>query len=304
MKKKIVIWGHLPDTHTHSYIHLGFAKAFGHLDYDVIWYDDSPEYSEEDISNSIVISEINCCRYMPINKTSKYFIHNIVDGFENQNKFEGENIHNLLVYHKNYNWNDNIIDNGDYSWFDSKTKTLVLMWATDLLPNEIDLTSEILLDNDKKYINYIGTLGSEYSKDFINIVNSNHKLFKNYGGYTGEKSLDTSLGFMSGNNLIKLTQDSYLNFDIRPQCHIENGYIPCRIFKTMSYGCWIGTNSVKIDNFFEGRITTHSDLKTLYFKTEEDSQKATIEILKDNKNFIKQNHTYVNRVKSILSVLE
>lgn len=304
MFKKIVIWGYPPDTHTHSYIHLGFAKAFSHLDYDVVWYDDISEYSNEDISDSIVISEINCCKHMPINKSSKYFIHNIADDFKHQSKFEGENIYNLLVYHENYNWNDSVVDNKDFSWFDSKTKTLVLMWATDLLPNEIDDTPEILYDSNKKYVNYIGTLSSEHSKEFIDAVSANNKIFKNYGGYTGERSLETTSGFATVDELIELTQNSYLNFDIRPNCHLENGYVPCRIFKTMSYGCWLGSNSIKLNKFFEGRITIDSDFKTLYSKTEQDSKKATLELLKDNKNFVKINHTYLNRVKSILSVLE
>ena len=59
MTKKIVIWGYPPDTHTHSYIHLGFAKAFAYLDYDVVWCDDDPDYAD-DVKDSIVLTEKNC----------------------------------------------------------------------------------------------------------------------------------------------------------------------------------------------------------------------------------------------------
>ena len=98
-------------------------------------------------------------------------------------------------------------------------------------------------------------------------------------------------------------KSSYLNFDLRPQVHLNNGYVPCRIFKSLSYGSWIGTNSEKILNFFDGRITANSDLNELYLKTEEDSKNASIETLIDNRNYIKQHHTYINRVNSLLSVL-
>lgn len=303
MNKKIVIWGYPPDTHTHSYIHLGFAKAFSDMDYDVTWYDDSPDYSKEDLSNAIVITEHNCCKYMPIEKNSKYFIHNIEDGFYNQTKYNEDNIYNLLVYHENYNWSDEIGNIDDYSWYDSKTKTLVVMWATDLTPNEIDNQSEVLYDQNRKNINYIGSISYDYSKNLIENIKSNNKKFVNYGGYTGTRSKTTSSGFASADEMMNLTKESYLNFDIRPKCHVDNGYVPCRLFKTMSYGCWIGTNSTKISKFFSDRITINSDLSDLYYQTESDSKSASKELLRDNMNFVKENHTYINRAKNILSVL-
>lgn len=303
MTKKIIIWGYPPDTHTHSYIHLGFAKAFSEMDYDVIWYDDSEEYSDEDLRDSIIITEHNCCKFMPYEKSSKYFIHNIENGFHKQKKFDGDNVYNLLVYHENYNWNDKISKVDDYSWYDLETKTLAIMWASDLLPDEIEKQSEVLFDPSKSTVNYIGSLSYDHSEDLVKTIVENGKEFKNYGGYTGSRSKKTSSGFMSEEESIKLTRNSYLNFDIRPDCHVENGYVPCRVFKTMSYGCWIGTNSEKISKFFEGRITTNSDLDSLYYETENDSKNATIESIRDNMNFIQKNHTYINRSQNLLSVL-
>lgn len=305
MTKKVIIWGYPPHTHTHSYIHYGFAKAFSSLDYDVVWYEDNPEYSNEDLSDAIVISEVNCCKHLPIDKSSKYFIHNVSDDFIDQNKIDGDNIYNFLVYHENYSWDkcENIVKVDDHSWFDSKTKTFVTMWASDLLPDEIDNQTEVLYDPNKTNINYIGTLSSEYTSNFVDVVKSNNKTFKNYGGYTGEKSKDTSIGFVDEDKNISLAKDSYLNFDIRPQVHLDNGYIPCRIFKTMSYGCWIGTNSIKVEKFFEGRITTDTDLNILYKKTEEDCKNATKDILRDNMNYIKNHHTYINRAKALVNII-
>jgi len=303
MIKKVVIWGYPPDTHTHSYIHLGFAKAFSEMDYDVVWYDDSPEYSNENLQDSIVITEHNCCKYMPFEKTSKYFIHNIEDGFYKQNKFDQENVYNLLVYHENYNWNENISKLNDFSWFDNETNTVVIMWASDLTPSEIDEQVEVLFDSTKNNVNYIGSIAYEYSKDLIETVKSNNKKFINYGGYTGTRSKTTTSGFTSNDEMMELTKESYLNFDIRPKCHLDNGYVPCRIFKTMSYGCWVGSNSEKISKFFGDRITVNSNLTDLYYQTEQDSKNTTKQILRDNMNYVKQHHTYINRVESILSVL-
>ena len=136
MTNKVVIWGLPPNTHTHSYIHLGFAKAFSYLDYDVTWYDDSEEYVGEDLKDSIIITANICCNYLKMEDSSKYFVHNLADGFSRETVMD--NIYNLLVYHENYDWHDGVEKVDDFSWYDSKSKTSVIMWGTDLLPEEID----------------------------------------------------------------------------------------------------------------------------------------------------------------------
>ena len=37
---KIVIWGYPLHSHTHSYIHAAFYKAFTHLEYETYWFHD------------------------------------------------------------------------------------------------------------------------------------------------------------------------------------------------------------------------------------------------------------------------
>lgn len=302
MNKKVIIWGYPPHTHTHSYINFGFANAFSYLDYDVVWYEDSPDYSSEDLDDAIVITEVNSCKHLPIVNTSKYFIHNNVDGFHSSGKIEGENIYNLLVYHEEYNWNDNVKNIDEFSWYDADSKTAVIMWATDLLPDEIDNHEVVLYDSSKKSVNYVGTISNEYVKNMSSICQSNNKVFNNYGGYSGIRNSDNN-GFMTEDENINFMRDSYLNLDLRPEQHKNNGYISCRIFKSLSYGCWVGTNSIKMNKFFDGRITAVEDLNDLYLQTESSLKNATTEILKDNQEYIKKNHTYLNRVQSLLSVL-
>jgi hypothetical protein len=294
MTNKVVIWGYPPDSHTHSYIHLGFAKAFSYLNYDVIWCDDDPDYADE-VKDCIVLTEKNCTKHLPIENSSQYFIHNLADDFE---KHEGDNIYNLLVYHEGYNWDVDWQFIDDWSWYDKYTKTVVIMWATDLLPEEVEEKIPVPYNSDRTDINYVGSLDGTYIQNFSAIANSHGKRFITNGGYgPGSK------GFVDSKQSIELVNDSYLNFDFRPECHLKNGYIPCRIFKNMSYGCWTGSNSEKILKFFDGRITACEDLAELYLKTEEDSKKATKDILCDNQDYIKKHHTYLNRVNSLLSVL-
>ena len=97
--------------------------------------DDDPEYVDE-VKDAIVISEKNCSKHLPILDSSKYFIHNIKDGFNSHDM--GDNVHNLLVYHEGYNWSDDVKSLDDHSWYHEDTKTAAIFWATDLLPGEIE----------------------------------------------------------------------------------------------------------------------------------------------------------------------
>jgi hypothetical protein len=55
--KKVVLWGHKLHTHTHSYIHFAFHKAFKHLGYDTYWFDNNDDVSGFDFFGSLFITE-------------------------------------------------------------------------------------------------------------------------------------------------------------------------------------------------------------------------------------------------------
>ena len=69
---KIVIWGYPEHSHTHSYIHLGFYRAFKYLGFDVYWFDDDNYPTSFNFSNCIFLTEGFADRNIPLNKTSIY----------------------------------------------------------------------------------------------------------------------------------------------------------------------------------------------------------------------------------------
>ena len=75
------------------------------------------------------------------------------------------------------------------------------------------------------------------------------------------------------------------------------------MFKNISYGKWTGTNAINVKNFFGEHLTTGDDLEELYTNLEEESRNASYEKVKDSMNFVKENHTYVNRINSLFSIL-
>jgi hypothetical protein len=270
------------------------------LGYNVVWFDDIDV--DEDFENCIFIAEKNFIKNIPIVKSSKYFIHNLYDEFENQTFFDHENVYNLLVYHDEYNFPNNLQSLDDYSWFDLETKTIIIMWGTDLLPEEIDKIKPVLYDESKFDINFIGTVQGENLIKFAHICADHGKNFYNLGGYTGSYQND-NCQFYGNSESINSLRKSYLSFDIRESQHLRNGYIPCRVFKNISYGMWTGSNSPKIKKFFYNYLTINSDLFKLYDDLVSEYVSCTEEKIRNSMNYVRDYHTYLNRVKSLLSVL-
>ena len=152
--KKVVILGYPLDTHTHSYIHASFYKAFKSLGYDTYWFTDD-RYEDIGFDDCLFIAAGEQEKNIPINKKSYYVLHN-VDGKKYIDA--GCKILVLQVHtKKDESFKSEVIN--DYTFINKDTiNTLYTCWATDLLPSEIDLGLAKNVQNPKKCL-WIGTFG-------------------------------------------------------------------------------------------------------------------------------------------------
>lgn len=160
----------------------------------------------------------------------------------------------------------------DYTYFSGRT--LCQPWATDLLPNEIVPNMEAI----ENTIYYVGSVTGGWSdtikicEEFARGARSKNINFKIFGGYTGNMENEyftAKSGFISNADAIKYIRKSYLapTFQSLKQQSIE--YVPCRIFKNISYGKIGLTNCEFLENFFEEPIIYNSDTYQLFFDAEE-----------------------------------
>jgi hypothetical protein len=81
----------------------------------------------------------------------------------------------------------------------------------------------------------------------------------------------------------------------------EHGYIPCRLFKNVSYGHRPVTNSLTGSELFEGRVIFNCDTHDLLSEALDTS--LDVGLVRDHMRFVQAHHTYVNRVQRILECL-
>lgn len=289
--KHIIIWGHKLHSHTHSYIHNAFYRAFQYLGYDTVWFDDENYPHDFDFSNSLFLTEGQVCENMPLVKGSKYILHNCYS------EILWDTIRaNNIDYLKLQTYTDDClkykvdkIEEGIY--FDGDI--IYSMWATDLLPNEIVFDESP--STDKSW--WVGTMGEG--------------VFGNMNELDGFKRAcaENDIQFCHANNLsiednMAKIRESYLAPAIVGTWQKEKGYVPCRIFKNISYG-QIGLTNSKMTKIVLGDHVMYNPSEyELFFLGREAIMSH------DYKNkliaamiFIKEKHTYINRINTMLRFL-
>lgn len=301
--KQVVIWGHKLHTHTHSYIHYGFFKAFNKLGYNTLWIDDSYDLKKINFQNSLFITDGQVDNKIPILNDCYYILHNC-----DLTKYKMSNVNALLlhVYTKDC-LKFNVKKITKYTYYEEKTleteyPILYMPWATDLLPHEIDenmknINSNVLQKNTNN-VNFVGLLTPEWvSVKFFCAFNG--LKFTSIGGFNGD-NIDSKINQ-------ELIQESYIAPSIQTKWQIDKGYIPSRIFKNISYGKMGITNNETVAELFNGNIIYNKDILRV-LEMGMDFEKYLNNTVKKAKilnlmEYVKQEHTYLNRIKVILKCI-
>lgn len=294
--EKVIIWGYKLHSHTHSYVHNGYYKAFKKMGYETYWFDDNDDVSGFNFENCIFLTIGTQENRIPLNKSSFYILHHIKD----MTKYleSGVNYVNLGNYlsscdngiSSNHPENTVIKMGGECCFWDEKTRTIYQPWATDLTPDEIDLDSALRYNPNNSVINFIGTIGE-----------NGHQITQFKNSLPMGKTLNI-VSRQSDENNILLIRNSLISFDIRNDWHVECGYLPCRIFKNISYGRLTGTNSLNVKKVFGEHVIYEPNLTLLYDKIIEAEEKTSINEIKAAMDFVKNNHTFINRINNLLTL--
>jgi len=294
--KQVVIWGHKLHSHTHSYIHAAFDKAFKHLGFNVLWLDNNDRVDGIDFKNSLFITEGNVDQKIPLLHNCYYVLHNCaLDKY--QPLIKAHRCLMLQVYTHDLLTRD-VIRLDDYIYYQPCAKTLYMPWATDLLPHEIDEMKIKTRNKKQKYmVSWIGSIcgGVHGNQDQINP-------FKDACAKSG--ILFKHLTNIPCEDHPQYIQESILAPAIQGAWQCEKGYIPCRIFKNISYGVLGITNSETVYKLFNGKIVYNPNTYQLFFDAINRAKTISLTEIYELMDFVKEKHTYIARIHHILQTLE
>lgn len=317
---KVIIWGHPLYSHTHSYVHEAYYKAFKHLGYDVYWFHDKNYPKNFNYNNCLFIGEGFAADELPINNTSCYMIMYCPSPIKFQNAERYIDIRMSAINFKDhiqeYSLNKmNTKKIGIECYFEPKTSNTVkiknnyvdytmndydkvyISWATNLLPYEINFND--MYSHRENTIYFCGNISGagvcENISTFTPFIKACHKNGINF------IHNDPWANPLSSDEVISRTKKSLLGVDIRGPEHLKNQLLTCRVFKNISYGHLGLTNSEAIYNSMNGNCIFSSDTEQLFY--EGLKNKTNYDLIKKGMEYVKENHTYINRINSLLSIL-
>jgi len=295
MKKKFIAWGYKLHSHTHSYIHCAYVKAFDHMGWETMHLDNEDDISNIDFNNSIFLTEGQVEQKIPIIKNCKYIVHNTTMP-EKYSDLPKENVLTLQVYSNGIN---SVGVSGEqineYTYFDEESRTLYQPWATDLLPEEI--TSDFNHIKNKKIV-FCGTIWDGHHGNRDQIIN-----FLTKSKSLGYEFIHHPPGHLSFDENMSVIQSNELSPTIVGEWQKINHYIPCRIFKNISYGALGLTNSEVVKRIFGDTIVyseNESEIFEKYIAIEDSEIKRKF---LESLEIVSNNHTYINRINQILKII-
>ena len=300
--KNLIVWGQKKNNHSHYYIHLSIYKAFKYLNdkYNlnckVLWLSDS-KISQEKINEiSLIFSSphYNTDEYLPVNNKNYYILH--FDKFYVKKKnipvLKYKNLKNLVKY-KELRYKKNSQDYkkiNNYTFYRDYDNTVIMPWATDLTKEEIEKNINNLdKKKDLNYNNQISFIGTKWflnTKFFDEVEEYSKKINKKFKIYNN----------ISDEENMKIVRNSYLAPTFQTGTQI-NDYIPCRIFKNISYGAIPVTNNPLIKDIFRNDIVVLKNYKDILNYKPNYSLSKQKKIMAEVKNY----HTYEDRINTLIT---
>lgn len=297
--KQVVIWGHKLHSHTHSYIHWGFYRAFKHLGYQTYWLDARDNVSAYNFDNTLFITEGQVDRAIPINNSSYYIIHNCKPDKYRHLLANGHAII-LQVY------THDCLDRKETAFsqcfhYDLNQPIIYMPWATDLLPHEIDAVKEKLKTGITKnnLASFVGSMstgiyGNKNQIQAFSRAVQEHGITFKHGGVNSRSMEDN----------IRIVQEALLAPALQGSWQCEKGYIPCRIFKNISYGAIGITNSKTVYELFDKKIIYAANCYQLGKLSVQALKEWTIEKQFELMDIVRNEHTYIKRIEQLFSFFD
>jgi len=332
--KKLIVWGFPLGTHTHSYIHAMWIKVFSvGFGKETHWFHDKEYPSDFDFNDCIFITEGYADENIPIVKSSVYFVHNAVhpEKYVNKNvrlieiRFNVNEIHDVNNDFKLDDGTHTLINLSPHSKYEKLTSNkdihvskrgnkitdmnyecVYLYWGTDLLPHEFNYDDINIKKDNAVY--YIGSPGRSYNyQEFANVC------IRNNIQWITSNPWNTPLTFEANKHYM---QKSILSPDFRPigtsedtrifgikngKNHLEIGYLPCRVLKTISYGQIGLTDSIHVKKILGEHVIYEENMVDLFNSAMK--ERTNIDRIRKAMDYVKDNHTYINRAIELIRAL-
>jgi len=290
---KIIIWGFKTVFHTHRFIHRHFHDTLIKLgDNNVIWVDDSSESASMINKGDLVIAMNMASEHLPYKKDVFYCLHNIENEMKNNHL-----LLNLQVHHNRIDIPKEKMEVWEQvTFFSKEKKTLFQSWGTDLLPTEF---YKPVFSGSSKEVFWIGSIwNNKYDQGNLNEMDElKSAIEKNKLAFVHTEKVSVKKN-------IELVRKSRIAPAISGKFQVDVDYLPCRVYKNISYGQPAITNVARFQELFGASGIKGKTISELISNALSLSEKEYLKIAEQQQIYIANNHTYLNKLVNIFSGFE
>ena len=291
MNKKFVAFGCKNFNSTHSFIHYAYQRAFESLGWDSYWIDNE-DAKDFDFSNSLILTLGGWDHGVPVRKDCKYILHNC----DTTGKYSSVLDNSLILQVFTTDVYDRDVEKlEDFVYYQKSINTLYQPWATDLLPHQIEEKTSLNF-TDNKSVYWVGSIWNDMGQGNYSEIQQLSNSLISRGINFEPKKVDYDRNK-------EVINSSYISPSLQGKWQCDKGYIPCRIFKNISYGEFGITNSKYVNELFQDMIVYDSNIDIMVERALEKRNTITLEELNRQIRYVREKHTYINRINNILSVI-
>jgi hypothetical protein len=300
-----VVYGFRNNYNTFGHIQEAWHRAlkFKFPDRKVYWVDEmNPE--DADFTNALVLTvNVADLQGLPKRKDCFYAIHNIDETtkafFEDIRQYS---VMNYGLYTSTTNLSKDDIEVGFETYLSLQQHeaytSMILRWGTDLFPHEIEANKPTQVFNQgSREINFVGTIYHNVHDPFSKACEENGIKFNGIGGFTGTAPVSIQEN-------ARLVRASYMAPAIGDAYHSKVGYIPCRTYKNISYGCLPLTNNRYAQESFKDRLIYNDDTYRLFYDARVRLPQIELGMLHQLMDEVAANHTYLTKIDSLLHAVQ
>lgn len=308
-----VVWGHPLHSHTHSYIHAAFAKAFEALGLPTVHVPvvaDAPDGSlqhgkpgeppYEIPDNAVVVVEGAVAGGLPINPSAWYIAHNcdahVVNGIAPSRLVTLQ-----VVTNDSHVERATPVDGSPVQRL-GPDGALFMSWATDLLPEEFTCGDIVPIEKRRRAAVWRGTHSNNGIYENRSILDPFFEEATRIMGLAEDFKLPGASSFEEVRNAVA---DSLVAPAIVGPWQERHGYIPCRLFKNVSYGALPVTNSEYAAKAFGkdmGLVMLQTDPRKLAAQVKEtlDDPQGADKRIRAACMHVRVHHTFYNRIAALV----
>lgn len=271
----VVIWGLRFSNASHRFIHGGWFQTLKRAGFKVRWLDDLPLNQAFVPRGAIVFGVDIASRWLPVRSDCWYVLHNLGDTELGQRivSFSRGFINVQVWTNRDPQSRDEVLLPAVH--YDPKSRTIFQPWGTPFAPvSWTDPRDSVLLKRSETEF-WIGSIwDNEHGEGNAEVIAEWDRELDNQG-----------ITFVPTNRSIadapsrygRVIRQSAFGASIVGVWQRDNGYLPCRVFKNLSFGRLPVSNGVEIDRVFGGLAVVDKSLARLIAQHDALSTKEVVD---------------------------